>query len=118
MQQAIGAAGRHEINFIEIVFRQFDTIGHQLGALGIMSAATALAIKQIANNIGEDNFIRVFILQFNQTAFGAAIAQRFPLRVVHLGQWHGLPKRFLCHLPLPLSASLKLTRTILSASLS
>ena len=109
---------RHKINFIEIVFGQLHTLGHQLGAFLIMGAAAALLIEQIANNIGKDDFTAIFVLQFHQTAFGTAIAQGLHCAAVISANLTVCQNGFSVIFFSSRVVAQKLTRPRLSASLS
>ena len=64
--------------------RQENTFGHIIMPVGIVTALASLQIEVAADHVGELNFPCPGVAQFNETAFGTAIAQRFPFLKAHL----------------------------------
>lgn len=65
--------------------------------IGVIRALTGLGVEQIAGDIGENQFVGIFIDQLVEAAFSATIAEGFPFGFIHLLQTLGLPKGGLHH---------------------
>src|SRR5208283_160239 len=73
--------------------RQLDTVRNPAGAARIVAASTSLGVEQGAADIGEMNGAGVLVLQLDEAAAGAAVAQALPLRLRHLVERLGFPER-------------------------
>jgi hypothetical protein len=91
-QTAIGAAIRQPVELAGILRRQPHAVAHPLGSIGVVTASAGLEIEQLAGEIGEVDLARILILELDKTAAPAAVAQAFPFRVRHLGEFLRLQK--------------------------
>ncbi len=96
-QQPIGAGAGHEGQVGDIRRGDLHAIRYQLLPVLVASAATAERIEQVAGDIRMQDRPGILVLQLDQTAFAASVAERFPLRIGHLGQSFRAPERLLGH---------------------
>lgn len=89
--EPVSAGFGHPVKLGQILRRQRHAGRHPDGAVGIIRAGAGFAVKKRADDIGVENFGRVLVFQLHEAAFGAAIAEGFPLR----------PRHFLQPLPFP-----------------
>jgi hypothetical protein len=66
--------------------------------MGVVAAAARLAVEQFAADVGVMDLAAVFVLQLDEAAAGAAVAQRLPLRRRHLVERLDAPKRRIAHI--------------------
>lgn len=92
-QQAIGTGVRQPFEGWQILAGEFDAVRLIFETTFVVTALTGFDVQLTAGNVGEIDFIRVFIHQFMQAALPAAIAQRFPLGVSHFVESFALPER-------------------------
>jgi len=91
-QQTIGARRQQSVCVAGEFRRHLHTIRHQHVALFV---APALAVGRVvvpADDIGEIEFAAVGVLELDQTATPAPVAQRFPFRRIHFFQCLGFPE--------------------------
>jgi len=86
-EAAIGAGVRQPAIIGGALRRELEAIAHALHAVGIVGAAAGVAIEQPAGDVGVKDFSIVYVFELQQTATRAAVAQRFPLRASHFGEW-------------------------------
>lgn len=97
VQQAVGTGHRHEVQLADIARRQPHTVGNLARAVRVIAAPALAHVVEAAGDIREFA-AAVLVLQLNETAFAAVIAQRFPLFLAHLFQRFQLPEGFfVCH---------------------
>ena len=72
--QSIGAGDRKPAQLTHHVRRQPHAIGNTLVTARIVDASARLAVEQLAADIGEMNFARVFVLELDEAAAAAAVA--------------------------------------------
>ena len=95
MQAAVGTGGRHPMGIAVNVFGcQYDATCNHLFAQRVVAARATGVVKQATSDVRVADFERVFVFEFQQTAFAASIAQRFPLWLGHVGQIGRAPKVF------------------------
>ena len=82
--QSIRAAAGQPAQTVNIVYIQLNTVVYYTVAACIIYALAALGVQQLTGYIGMVDLSTVVVFQFNQTAFGAAIAEQFPLLGAHL----------------------------------
>ena len=95
--QAVGAGGGQPAQLEHLGRGEADAIVHPLGAVLVVGAAAGFEIEQPAGHIGVRDFAGVLILRLDQAAFGAAVAQRFPLLSGELVEGFLLPERDVVH---------------------
>lgn len=98
VQAAIGAGGGHPGEVLHLMRGELDAVGHELFPLGVVGAAAALRIKQLAGDVGGEHLSGLLVLEAHQTAAPAAVAEAFPLLLGHLPQSFDFPEGFLRHL--------------------
>ena len=97
IEHAVGTGHRHEVQFADIARRQPHTVGNLPRAVRVIAASAIAHVIEAAGDIREFA-VTVLVLQLNETAFAAMIAQRFPLFLAHLFQRFQLPEGFfVCH---------------------
>ena len=67
------------------------------GSHSNVAALAGFDVQLPAGDVGEIDFVGIFIHQFMQTALSAAVAQRLPLRVGHFVERFALPERDVVH---------------------
>ncbi len=91
--EPIGAGDRQPAQRADDVRRQPDTIGHPTVAFVVVATAAGLRVEQPAADVGEVDIAGVFVLELDEAAAGAAVAQALPFVPVHLVQRLGAPER-------------------------
>src|ERR1019366_589556 len=61
--------------------------------IGVVLAAAGVKVQHMTGDLGERELVGRLVAQLVQAAAAAAVAERFPLRLVHVRQTLGLPKR-------------------------
>src|SRR3546814_7717369 len=84
--QAIGAGLRQPFEVVDLRFGQRQAIGNMAAAMLVVAAARGRKIEQAARDIRRIDAARVLILQLEQAAFAAAVAQGLPLTRVEAGE--------------------------------
>ena len=77
--QPVSTGNGEPVEATRHIGRQVDTVGHQLGAAGVITAAATLLIQVPATYFRVENLVGLLVLELVQAAFRAAITQRFPL---------------------------------------
>jgi hypothetical protein len=90
--QPIGTCRRKPIEFTDIAGRELDAIRNPFGAVVIVAAAAASRIEKLAGKVGEKDAPGVLILELDQAASPAAVAERLPLLRRHFEQRLRLPE--------------------------
>src|ERR1700722_6060346 len=94
--QSIGAGDWEPAQIANHIRRQSHAIGNFPVTPRIVDAFTRLAVEQLAANVGEMNLARVLVLELDEAAATAAVAQAFPFDETHLverlraPEWLGL----------------------------
>ena len=93
-EQTIGTGGRQPNNAPDIARGEPDAVLHLRGTIGIVATAAACPIEQSAANIREIGPARIVgILELDQAAAAAAVAQALLLGIAHLGERLRFPER-------------------------
>jgi hypothetical protein len=69
---------------VNILPIKLNTVVYYIVAALIISALAALGIQQLTGYIGVVNLSTVVVLELDQAALGAAVAQQLPLPGAHL----------------------------------
>ena len=77
-QGAVGTGLRHPIDFIDIFGCELQAGRNQCAAFVVTGAGTGFHIHITADDVSIKNFIGFIILNFDQAAFAAAVANSFP----------------------------------------
>src|SRR5580698_11558324 len=75
MQSSVGAAEGHPPQVIDVAGREFDAVRHVALAVLIVVAAAGVGIEQLAVYPGRDDLAGVLVLEADQTAKSASVAQ-------------------------------------------
>ena len=93
VQQPIAAGFGEPIQVILQCFRcQNDALWHKLMPDWILRAKACVVVEQAAGDTSHCDFSGVFVFEFVEAAFAAAVAHRFPLGLVHLFEFLGFPE--------------------------
>ena len=90
---AVSASRRQPIERPRVAGTQRNAIGYELVAAPVTLAAAAVAIEQLAGDVGVRDLARGFVLKLLQAAPAAAVTERLPLVVSELGELLALPER-------------------------
>ena len=90
--QPVGAGRRQPSERPRQVRRQFQTISDAPPAPGIVAAAAGLRVEEPASDIGEMHNSRILVLELDQTATAAAVAEALPFRRIKRLERLPLPK--------------------------
>ena len=91
--QAVGAGRRQPFEPPHIARGEPHAILHLGLAVGIVAAAAACAIEQLAADVGIHRRVGVLVDQLVQAAAAAAVAQAFPFGARHFRHRLAAPKR-------------------------
>jgi hypothetical protein len=90
--QPIGAGDGEPAQRANRGWGQFDAIGNPPVTLPIIEAPARLGVKQLATDVSEMDLADVFILELDEAAAAAAVAQALPLAGAHLLERLDAPK--------------------------
>ena len=90
--EPIGAGGRQPAPVAGVLGRDALAIVHAARAMGIVGAAAGLAIEEPAGDVGIIDAGGVFVLELDQTAARAAVAQALPFGAGHFREGFGEPE--------------------------
>lgn len=93
-EQPVRAAVRQPVEMFDRVRRDDGAIGNPLVAVFIVRTPAAADIEQLAGQPGVQQFVCIFILEFDQTALSTPVAERFPLILRHLAKRLRAPEGF------------------------
>jgi len=93
VELAVGAGGRQPFDLVHHLGGEPHAIVDLFAPMSVIAAAAALAIEQPAADVGEIGRRRVLVLELDEAAAAAAVAQAFPFRVGHLGERFAAPER-------------------------
>src|SRR6202011_2526358 len=74
---------------------QLDAVGHDFLAILVVPAARGLGVEQFAAGVGLGELAGALVFELVDAAHAAAVADRLPLLLVHLGERLALPERLL-----------------------
>ena len=74
-EQPVCAALRQPVVSLFIAGRQYETVGNELGAIRVVSAATGLCIEQLAGEIRVEQLARILVFYLVHAAKRATVAQ-------------------------------------------
>ena len=77
-QSPVSTGFGHPFDFIDIIGGEFQAFGNQSAAFAVTGAFAGLLIHILADDVGIKNFFGFIVLNFNQAAFAAVVADRFP----------------------------------------
>ncbi|EOQ80274.1 hypothetical protein K652_12161 [Pseudomonas aeruginosa VRFPA02] len=92
--QAIAAGRRQPLELVGLRRGELDTVGDETDALGVVGAAAALQVEQLAGDTRVVDAAVVLVLELLQAAQAATVAQRLPLVLVELGEGLAFPEGF------------------------
>src|SRR5690606_24309695 len=92
MQPTIGARQRHPLQPLDIVGRQLHAVRHLGLTIGVIGAGAGVRVEQLAMHARRDDPAGVLVLEPDDAAQAATVAQTFPLGRIHLGERLGLPE--------------------------
>ncbi len=92
--EAIGAGRRQPGQRAHVMRRQRHAIGHDGGAVRVVLAAAGAGIEQAATDIRGEDRAGILVLQLDEAAAAAPVAERFPLLAVHRLERRGAPEGF------------------------
>jgi hypothetical protein len=92
VQPPVGAAARQPGHGFDVLEVKFDAVGNVGLAVRIVLAEAGLLIQQLTGDPRRNDLARVFVLEPDQAAQAAAVAQGFPFLRVHLVQGLGFPE--------------------------
>src|SRR6185312_8293148 len=93
VDQAVGTGLGEPVHLGHHSWGELDAIRHDLLAVLVVLAARGLGVEQLAAGVGLGELARALELELVDAAHAAAVAQRFPLLLRHLGQRLALPER-------------------------
>ena len=91
--QAVAAGRRQPADLRDRLRGEPDAIVDPFGAMPVIPAAARPGVEQAAADIGEIDVFGLLLLELDQAAAAAAVAQAFPLGLVHLFQAFCAPER-------------------------
>lgn len=92
MHETIGAGLWQPVDRRDDFRRELDADRNVFLPVRIVGTLAGPAIEQLAVKPREIEFAGVLVLEFDEAAFGAAVAERFPFLGSHLGQRLGFPE--------------------------
>lgn len=91
-KQTVSTGSREPVRVCEIRGCQRYAGGDQNRAFRVVSTAALFQVQQIANDIGKVYLPCLLVLEFLQTTFCTAVAERFPLFTGYFVEGMGLPE--------------------------
>lgn len=91
--QTVSTSRRQPLEAPHLVWSQSDAIAHLAAAMDIIGTAAGPGVEELASNIGEINVAAILVLQLDETAAAASIAQALPFRRRQGFERFALPER-------------------------
>ena len=76
---------------------EFDAIRNTNVSFLVVCAAAGVEIEQFARDAGAADAMSILVFEFQSTALGTAVAQRFPLFARQFGERFRAPERIVTH---------------------
>src|SRR5882757_11378649 len=93
MDQPVGAGLGEPVHLFHNLWGELDAVRHDLLAVLVVPAARGLGVQKLAASVGLGQFPGALVFELVDAAHAAAVAQRFPLLLGHLGERLALPER-------------------------
>src|SRR6185312_767959 len=93
VDQAVGTGLGEPVHLGHHSWGELDAIRHDLLAVLVVLAARGLGVEQLAAGVGLGELAGALVFELVDAAHAAAVAQRLPLLLGHLGKRLALPER-------------------------